>query len=84
MDENENEQAATSAELVEMLHNKDLLAREGLRITPKGYMGLVLMENGASRELATLLAEEMSNRIFLAGYTYLDEQQLGLGAVDDA
>ncbi len=84
MDENENEQPTTSAELVEMLHNKDLLSREGLRITPKGYMGLVLMESGASRELATLLAEEMSNRIFLAGYTYLDEQQLGLGVVDDS
>lgn len=82
----ENEEPVTREQLVAMLNDQELLDEYGYRITPKGYMALVLMELGVPNEAADVIAQKMSDRIFLAGFTYLDEQQLGLNAEaeDDA
>lgn len=72
----EQDEKPTTEDLVNLLHNEELLAEEGYRLTPKGHMSLVLMEFGASDIIAEHLAEVMSNRIFLAGWTYLDQDQI--------
>lgn len=77
MDENEQE-VPDSEELVQMLHDEEFLKENGYRITPKGYMALVLMEHGFPNIVAEALSQVMSDRIFAAGYTYVDEQTLGI------
>ena len=77
MDENEQE-LPDSEELVQMLHDEEFLKENGYRITPKGYMALVLMEHGFPNIVAEALSQVMSDRIFAAGYTYVDEQTLGI------
>lgn len=79
----ENEETATREQLVGLMHDMELLKEHGYRITPKGHMALVLMEMGVENEDADAIAQLMSDRIFLAGFTYLDEQQLGLGPEDE-
>ena len=77
MDENEQE-VPPSDELVEMLHDEEFLKENGYRITPKGYMALVILEHGFPNIVAEALAQVMSDRIFAAGYTYVDENTLGI------
>ena len=77
MEENEQE-VPPSDELGEMLHDEEFLKENGYRITPKGYMALVLMEHGFPNIVAEALSQVMSDRIFAAGYTYVDEQTLGI------
>lgn len=84
MDENENEQEVTTEDLVGMLNDEEFLKSNGYRMTPKGYMALVLMEHGVPNEVAATISQEMSDRIFLAGYTYVDEQTLGIELFGDA
>ena len=77
MDENEQE-LPDSEHLVQMLHDEEFLKENGYRITPKGYMALVLMEHGFPNIVAEALSQVMSDRIFAAGYTYVDENTLGI------
>jgi hypothetical protein len=65
-------------ELVRMLNNSDFLSENGYRLTPKGYMALILMEMGVPHDEAEVVAQKMSDKIFLAGYTYLHDDQLKL------
>jgi len=75
---NEDEEP-TREDLLSILGDAALLEEEGMRITPKGHMAIVLMEMGVPSDQAGAVAETMSNRIFLAGWTYLSEEQIGLG-----
>jgi hypothetical protein len=68
----------TTEDLVGMLSDEAYLASNGYRMTPKGYMALVLMECGAPNEVAAQVAQVISDRIFNAGYTYVDAQTLGI------
>lgn len=75
----------TTEDLVEMLHDAELLAEEGYRITPKGHIALVLMEHGFPSVVSGALAEIMVNRIFDAGWTIISEETLrGLTGGTDA
>lgn len=75
-DEQYEDEKPTTEDLVDLLHNDELLAEEGYRLTPKGHMALVMMEHGFPDIVAEALSEVMSNRIFLAGWTYLDQDQV--------
>ena len=77
MNENERD-LPDNEELVRMMHDEEFLKENGYRITPKGYMALVLMEHGFPNIVAEALSQVMSDRIFAAGYTYVDEQTLGI------
>ncbi len=85
----ENEEPMTSEELLGLLSNPEALSEMGYRLTPKGHMSLVMMKFGATKEIAEYLSEQISNAIFLAGWTYLSQEQLeglgisGAGDVDD-
>lgn len=79
MSENEQPDEEVSAEqLVAMMSDPEFLSEHGYRMTPKGFMALTLMEHGASHEVAAQLSDLMADRIFLAGFTYLHEDQLNL------
>lgn len=65
-------------DLVRMLNNEPFLKENGYRLTPKGIMALVMMANGCPNFAAEVLAQTMSDRIFAAGFTYVDEQTLGI------
>ena len=77
MNENERD-LPDNEELVRMMHDEEFLKENGYRITPKGYMALVLLEHGFPNIVAEALAQVMSDRIFAAGYTYVDENTLGI------
>lgn len=79
MSENEQpDEEVTPEELVEMLNDEEFLSSYGYRMTPKGYMALTLMEMGMGHDEAGAVADKMADRIFLAGFTYLHENQLNL------
>lgn len=79
MSENEQPDEEVSAEeMVAMLNDPEFLSSYGYRMTPKGYMGLSLMEMGIPHDVAEEVAQKMSDRIFLAGFTYLHEDQLSM------
>lgn len=73
----------TPEEMLAIMSNPELLSEEGYRLTPKGHMGLVLMELGVVKDVAEKVAEAMSTRIFDAGWTYLPPESLDLGLPDD-
>lgn len=77
-DEQQPEGEPSAEELVAMLNNPEFLSEYGYRLTPKGYMALVLMEMGIPKEESDIVAQKMSDKIFLAGFTYLHNDQLKL------
>lgn len=85
-DEQHEDEKPTTEDLVGFLQDEEFLAEEGYRLTPKGHMSLVLMEHGFPDVVAEALSEVMSNRIFLAGWTYLDQDQIAqmMGGGTDA
>ena len=79
MSENEQPDEEVSAEeMVAMLNDPEFLSEHGYRMTPKGFMALTLMEMGMPHDVAGQVADKMADRIFLAGFTYLHEDQLNL------
>lgn len=73
----------TAADLLATLHDSEFMAEEGARITPKGHMAMVLMELGVGLEVAERVSQEMCNRIFLAGFLYVDAPVFDLGDADE-
>lgn len=78
MSEDNTNEEISAERLVAMLNDQELLNEYGYRITPKGYMGLVLMELGIPHDLAEELATRMSDKIFLAGWTYIHNDNLSV------
>lgn len=83
MSADELNEEPTREDLVAMLNDVEYLAENGYRMTPKGFMGLVLMEHGVPVELASQLSAEMEDRIFRGGFTYIHEDNLDFGDVND-
>lgn len=73
----------TAEDALSVMGDAEFIASEGLRILPKGHMAMVLMQMGVPIEAAGTVAEEMSKRIFDAGWTYIHTDQLNLGVADD-
>jgi hypothetical protein len=81
-DEQENREP-TDDEIFAVMSSPELLAEHGYRLTPKGIMALVLMQGGASKEVADALSDALGDAIFNAGWTYLPPEGLDLEGLDD-
>jgi hypothetical protein len=64
-------------ELIAVLGQSELLAELGHTLTPKGAIALTLMQKlDLSIDAAETLAQEIDNTIFLAGWVYVQSDQL--------
>jgi hypothetical protein len=72
----EEDYEPTREDALFVMQNRELLAEEGVRITPKGHMATVLMQMGVDIESAEKVSEEMSRRIFDDGWTYIPNESL--------
>lgn len=68
----------TDEELLAILNDAELLKAEGVRITPKGHMGMILMEHGFSMIVAEAISQVMEDRIFKDGWIYVRADEIEL------
>lgn len=78
----ETSEVPTEADMLAVMSSPELMAEHGYRLTPKGHMGLVLMQLGIPKDVADTVSEEMSKRIFDAGWTYIPQEGLDLEVPD--
>jgi hypothetical protein len=72
----------TEEQILAIMASPELMEEYGYRLTPKGHMGLVLMQLGVPKDLADTISEEMGKRIFDAGWTYIPQEGLDLEVPD--
>lgn len=76
------EREPTDEEMLAVMSSPELMAEHGYRLTPKGIMGLVLMQLGVPRDASDTIADEMEKRIFDSGWTYLPPESTEMEVPD--